>query len=181
MPGPSYHNLPNIKVVRGDITRLNVDVIVNAANASLLGGGGGGGVDGAIHRAGGGAILAECQAIRARQGGCPPGQAVHTTGGRPPAKYVVHTVDPVWQGGKQGEAEVLSACYRNALAEAAGLQAATVAFPNISTGIYGYPKEEACRLAMAAVREFCPPGIREVTFVCIDAENYAWYTSALKS
>ena len=176
MPPSDAPNQPLITLLRADITRLAVDVIVNAANSSLLGGGG---VDGAIHRAGGEKILQECRVIRARQGGCAPGQAVSTTGGELPAKYVVHTVGPVWRGGSNGEAKILADCYRNALAEAGRLAATTVAFPNISTGVYGYPKEQACRVAIAAVRAHCPPVIREVSFVCFDAENYRLYEEAL--
>ena len=176
MPAPDNPNHPLITLLREDITRLPVDVIVNAANSSLLGGGG---VDGAIHRAGGEKILEECLMIRARQGGCEPGQAVHTTGGKLPARYVVHTVGPVWRGGNKGEEQTLTNCYRNALAEAGRLKATTVAFPNVSTGVYGYPKAEACRVALAAVRSYCPAVIREVFFVCFDAENYRLYEKAL--
>ena len=167
-----------ITAEQGDITRIEVDVIVNAANSSLLGGGG---VDGAIHRAGGPAILEECRAIRARQGGCDTGQAVITTGGNLPARFVVHTVGPVWQGGQAGEAALLRDCYLHSMALALEHGAKTVAFPNVSTGIYGYPKAEACAVAVAAVREFCQKNeaLEAVRFICFDQENLALYREAL--
>jgi O-acetyl-ADP-ribose deacetylase (regulator of RNase III) len=121
-----------IQLLRGDITKVNTDAIVNAANTSLLGGGG---VDGAIHRAGGPAILEECKAIRARQGGCPTGEAVITTGGNLPARYVIHTVGPVWNGGKKNEPQLLAACYTNSLNLAISKSLHSIAFPNNSTGI----------------------------------------------
>src|SRR3954468_24196159 len=124
-----------IKVIQGDITKIKADAIVNAANTSLLGGGG---VDGAIHRGGGEAILKECMEIRARQGGCKTGEAVITTAGKLPAKYVIHTVGPVWNGGTKNEEEKLAACYRNALLLAVQNNCTTISFPNISTGIYGF-------------------------------------------
>ncbi|RYY62805.1 MAG: O-acetyl-ADP-ribose deacetylase [Chitinophagaceae bacterium] len=161
----------NLRIIRGDITQQPVDAIVNAANTSLLGGGG---VDGAIHRAGGPKILEECRAIVARQGGCATGEAVITTAGNLPAKYVIHTVGPVWNGGKKGEAEKLASCYRASLklAEEHGCQ--SIAFPNISTGVYGYPKPEAARIAVRTVLEFLKEeGSRmQVLFVCFDEENY---------
>src|SRR5690349_17303941 len=126
-----------IEALKGDITNVQVDAIVNAANTSLLGGGG---VDGAIHRAGGKAILEECMQIRARQGGCPTGEAVITTAGNLPAKYVIHTVGPVWQGGKANEEELLANAYRNSMKIAWANACRTVAFPNISTGVYHFPK-----------------------------------------
>jgi O-acetyl-ADP-ribose deacetylase len=134
-----------IEIVRGDITGQVVDVIVNAANTSLLGGGG---VDGAIHRAGGPAILEECRLL----GGCAPGDAKATTAGRLPARHVVHTVGPVWQGGTRGEAGVLASCHRRSLEVAAALDCRTVAFPAISTGVYGYPVELAAAVAIASAR-----------------------------
>ncbi|MFD2514848.1 O-acetyl-ADP-ribose deacetylase [Pontibacter locisalis] len=169
-----------LQVIKGDITKQEVDAIVNAANSSLLGGGG---VDGAIHRAGGPAILEECKQIRARQGECPTGEAVITTGGKLPAKYVIHTVGPVWHGGNQNEPELLASCYRNslALAEENGVQ--SIAFPNISTGVYGYPKEKAAKVAVKAVREYLQQNntsLQSITFVCFDEENYALYEELLR-
>jgi O-acetyl-ADP-ribose deacetylase (regulator of RNase III) len=147
-------------VVQGDITRQEVDAIVNAANERLRGGGG---VDGAIHRAAGPDLLEECIQI----GGCPTGEARITKGYRLPARFVIHTVGPVWQGGDRGEAEKLAACYRNALRLALENGAKTVAFPGISTGVYGYPLEDATRIAMTTVRDCLAemPAIEEVRFV----------------
>jgi O-acetyl-ADP-ribose deacetylase (regulator of RNase III) len=163
-------------MIKGDITQLTVDAIANATNSSLLGGGG---VDGAIHRAGGAAILEECKAIRARQGGCPTGEAVLTTAGRLPAKKVIHTVGPVWQDGQHGEPDLLRTCYRNSLvlAEADGLR--TIAFPNISTGVYGFPKKLAAELAIAEVRNYTSEVIEKVIFVCFDEENFRIYKELL--
>ncbi|MBN2551673.1 MAG: O-acetyl-ADP-ribose deacetylase [Spirochaetales bacterium] len=140
-------------VTTGDITRMNTGAIVNAANSSLMGGGG---VDGAIHRAGGPAILEECRQIRRTRfpDGLPAGEAVATTGGDLPARYVIHTVGPVWHGGGSGEAQKLASCYRRCLEEAADLSVKDVAFPAISTGVYHYPKDQAARVAYAAVRDF---------------------------
>lgn len=167
-------------ILRGDITEVKVDAIVNAANSSLLGGGG---VDGAIHRKGGPAILEECQAIRKRQGGCPAGEAVITTAGRLPARYVIHTVGPVWRGGTSGEAGLLRNCYQNALRLADEHQVVSIAFPNISTGVYGYPKEAAAQVAVKAVEDYFQShpqsGVEEVRFVCFDAENFDLYQSLL--
>jgi len=159
-----------IQAIKGNITILAVDAIVNAANSSLMGGGG---VDGAIHRAGGPAILEGCRAIVARQGGCKTGEAVITTAGKLQAEYVIHTVGPVWNGGDKGEAELLAACYRNSLALAASHGCHTIAFPNISTGVYGYPKDQAAAVAVSAVREFLNTNdiIRQVIFVCFDDES----------
>lgn len=159
-----------IEVLRGDITKVEVDAIVNAANSSLMGGGG---VDGAIHRAGGPAILEECKKIVAEQGECPPGEAVVTTAGNLPARYVIHTVGPVWRGGKSGEPEKLKNCYRNSLRLAVENHCASVAFPNISTGVYGYPKEEAAKIAVAEVSAFLRKDktIERVILVCFDEEN----------
>ncbi|PHN03617.1 O-acetyl-ADP-ribose deacetylase [Flavilitoribacter nigricans] len=167
-----------LKLLQGDITKIQVDAIVNAANSSLLGGGG---VDGAIHRAGGPEILAECYKIRQRQGGCPTGEAVITTAGNLPATYVIHTVGPVWQGGDKNEAELLGDCYRNSLQLAVDKDIRTIAFPNISTGIYGYPKAEACRIAITTTVDFLSAHqtIEAVTFVCFDEENFNLYKKAL--
>ncbi|MBE3599107.1 MAG: O-acetyl-ADP-ribose deacetylase [Limnochordaceae bacterium] len=165
--------------VQGDITRQDVDAIVNAANSSLMGGGG---VDGAIHRAGGPAILEACKAIVQEQGPLPPGQAVATTGGRLLARYVIHTVGPVWRGGGRGEPEVLRSAYRNSLAIAARKGLRTVAFPSISTGAYGYPIEEAAPVALAAVRDFIvqrkavgPLSLEEVRFVLFTRGDFEVY------
>ncbi len=140
----------HLQVVHGDITRMEVDAVVNAANSGLLGGGG---VDGAIHGAGGPAIGAACKAIRDAKGGCPTGEAVITTGGLLPAPYVIHAVGPVWKGGAQNEDALLANAYRNSIRLAAEHHLRTVAFPNISTGIYGFPRERAADIAIRAVRE----------------------------
>lgn len=159
-----------VEVLQGDITKVQVDAIVNAANSSLMGGGG---VDGAIHRAGGPAILEECKLIVARQGGCPTGEAVITTGGNLPVKYVIHTVGPIWHGGNYHEAEKLAKCYRNSLKLAVANHCKTIAFPNISTGVYHFPKEEAAHIAVSTVQEFLQKetSIEKVIFVCLDEEN----------
>lgn len=164
-----------IKVIQGDITKQRVDAIVNAANTALLGGGG---VDGAIHRAGGPAILEACRAIRAKQGSCAVGEAVITTGGNLPAKYVIHTVGPVWNGGHKGEEELLASAYRNSLRLAVENGIRSLAFPNISTGIYHFPKEKAAGIAVHTVREFLAnhTEVEQVIFVCFDKENYDLYT-----
>lgn len=140
-------------LVQGDITEMDTDVIVNAANPSLMGGGG---VDGAIHRKGGSKILEECKRIRATEwpNGLPTGNAVITTGGNLKAKYVIHTVGPVWHGGNNGEPELLAEAYRNSLRLAVSKGLKTIAFPSISTGAYGYPIEKACRIALTTVKEF---------------------------
>jgi O-acetyl-ADP-ribose deacetylase len=168
-----------IKLLQGDITKVNVDAIVNAANTSLLGGGG---VDGAIHRAGSPSILQECQMIRNRQGGCKVGEAVITGGGRLPAKRVIHTVGPVWNGGTQREEELLASAYQNSLRLAVEHQLKTIAFPNISTGIYHFPKDKAAAIAIAAISEFLAASdeLVEVVVVCFDQENYALYEGILK-
>ena len=165
-----------ITLKRGDITRIPCDAVVNAANSSLLGGGG---VDGAIHRAGGPEILSACREIRAARGGCPTGEAVVTPAGNLPARFVIHTVGPVWQGGTADEAELLAACYRNALLRAEELQLRTVAFPNISTGVYGYPKRRAAAIAVDTVRAGTGGAVEEVIFVCFDEENLRIYTELL--
>jgi O-acetyl-ADP-ribose deacetylase (regulator of RNase III) len=167
-----------IELIQGDITEQQVDAIVNAANSGLMGGGG---VDGAIHRAGGPTIMDECDAIRARQGGCPTGKAVATTAGKLPARWVIHTAGPVWQGGHRNEEARLAACYRNSLRLAEELGARSVAFPGISTGIYGFPKEPAARIAIAEVRAFLAEHAlpEKVVFVCFDRGSYDLYAELL--
>ena len=167
-----------LRVVQGDITKLATTAIVNAANSSLLGGGG---VDGAIHRAAGPQLLAECQRIRARQGGCKTGEAVLTTGGQLPATYVIHTVGPVWNGGHKGEPALLASCYRNSLRLASENKLASVAFPGISTGIYGYPKAEAAALAVHEAQQWLASHEwpQEVVLVAFDAETKRQYEQLL--
>lgn len=163
---------------QGDITREEVDAIVNAANSSLLGGGG---VDGAIHRAGGPSILEECRAIRARQGGCPTGEAVITGAGHLRARYVVHAVGPVWQGGHADEPALLASAYRNSLTLAAAHGARTIAFPSLSTGIYSYPLDRAAPLALGVVRDYALayPTFAEIRFILFSAESFAAFAAAL--
>ena len=167
-----------IVLKRGDITEEVVDVIVNAANSSLLGGGG---VDGAIHRSGGPAILEECREIRARQGGCPTGEAVITGAGRLKARRVVHAVGPVWRGGDAGEPEYLRSAYANSLTLAAENGAETIAFPSISTGVYGYPIEKAARVALGAAREWASErdDLQEIRFILFSEEDLEAYEKAL--
>ena len=167
-----------IELIKGDITKLEAGAIVNAANSSLMGGGG---VDGAIHRAGGPAILDDCRKIVAKQGGCKTGEVVITTGGNLPAKYVIHTVGPVWNGGKKNEASLLANCYQNSLQLAVENKISSIAFPNISTGIYGYPKKEAAEIAINTVVEFLKlyDAIIKVYFICYDEENYQIYHSLM--
>lgn len=167
-----------IHLLQGDITKQPVDAIVNAANSSLMGGGG---VDGAIHRAGGPAILNACRAIVARQGGCKTGEAVITTGGRLAAKYVIHTVGPVWNGGNNNEEQKLANCYTNSLQLAVEHNIKTIAFPNISTGIYLFPKEKAAHIAVDTVKQFLSKNdsIATVIFVCFDMGNYDLYNRIL--
>ena len=165
----------DIEVVQGDITHMQVDAIVNAANSGLRGGGG---VDGAIHRAGGPSIMEECRVI----GHCPTGQAVVTTAGDLPSGKVIHTVGPVWQGGDHGEPGLLEACYLSSLKIALHLDLHSIAFPNISTGVYGFPKEHAAEIAVAAVRDFLKANTGwdiRVVFVCYDTENYDLYKALL--
>jgi O-acetyl-ADP-ribose deacetylase (regulator of RNase III) len=177
--------MAEIEIVQGDITRLEAEVIVNAANSGLLGGGG---VDGAIHRTAGPELLAECRRIaeeRRREGSaaCPAGEAVITSAYRLPCRALIHTVGPVWYGGSSGEPDLLASCYRKSLLLAEERGYGTIAFPNISTGIYGYPKEAAARITLATVKETLPqtPGIRRVIFVCFDQENYGLYRDLLEA
>ena len=167
-----------IKVIQGDITTQQVDVIVNAANPSLMGGGG---VDGAIHRAAGPALLEACKVVRQQQGECPPGHAVITLAGELTAKAVIHTVGPIWHGGEHHEARLLEDAYRNSLklAEANGYH--SIAFPAISTGVYGYPKAAATEIAVNTVSEFLTrrPSFGEVYFVCYDDETTRLYQRLL--
>jgi O-acetyl-ADP-ribose deacetylase (regulator of RNase III) len=159
-----------IEVIKGDITKIKVDAIVNAANSSLMGGGG---VDGAIHRAGGVSILEACKKIVAKQGGCKTGEAVITTAGNLPAKYVIHTVGPVWNGGNNNERKKLANCYLNSLQLAVEHNCKTIAFPNISTGVYRFPKEEAAKISVASIQQFLSQNqsIEKVVIVCFDDEN----------
>ncbi len=169
-----------LSIIKGDITEQATEAIVNAANSSLMGGGG---VDGAIHQAGGPAILAECKQIVARQGRLPTGQAVITTGGNLKAKYIIHTVGPVWQGGNKGEARLLASAYRESLKLAAEKRLTSVAFPSISTGAYGYPVDKAAIVAVEAVTSFLKESatsIREVVFVLFDSRTFEAYASALR-
>ncbi|MDJ0755277.1 MAG: O-acetyl-ADP-ribose deacetylase [Ardenticatenaceae bacterium] len=163
-----------IKIVQGDITTLKLDAIVNAAKNSLLGGGG---VDGAIHRAAGPELLEECRQL----GGCETGQAKMTLGYRLPARYVIHTVGPIWRGGGHNEAVLLASCYRESLRLAVEKQVKTIGFPAISTGIYGYPMEQAVKVATTTVQEFLAADdfLEEVVFVCFDQKTAAAYTHEL--
>jgi len=164
-----------IVVVEGDITKLKVDAIVNAANTSLLGGGG---VDGAIHRAAGRGLLDECRTL----GGCTTGEAKITQGYNLPAKWVIHTVGPVWHGGSHGEDELLASCYRNSLALAEQHGIRTIAFPAISTGVYGFPMERAARIAVKEVKDFLKrnAAVEKVMLVCFDKYAHDIFTKALK-
>ncbi|MBK9290908.1 MAG: O-acetyl-ADP-ribose deacetylase [Bacteroidetes bacterium] len=164
-----------IRLIKGDITKLSVDAIVNAANNRLMGGGG---VDGAIHRAAGPELLQACSLI----GYCATGDAKATEGFRLSAKYVIHTVGPVWRGGNNQEPEQLASCYQRSLEEAASLKCRTVAFPNISTGVYGFPKEQAARIALGTVTTYLenhPGQFDEIIFVCFDDTNFELYLNLL--
>ncbi len=167
-----------LSAIQGDITRQTTDAIVNAANPSLMGGGG---VDGAIHRAGGPAILEECKQIVSRQGRLPTGKAVITTGGNLKARHVVHTVGPVWHGGTRNEADLLASAYRESLKVAAEHKLTSVSFPSISTGVYGYPVGDASGVAVKAVVSFLKEqstSLREVVFVLFDSRTCEAYSSA---
>ena len=162
-----------IQVLQGDVTRQAVDAIVNAANSSLLGGGG---VDGAIHRAAGPGLLAECRLL----GGCKTGEAKATKGHNLPAKYVIHTVGPVWRGGDNDEDRLLASCYRKSLEVANGLKIRSIAFPAISTGIYGFPKQRAARIALNEIQQHSGD-IEAVFFVCFDSETADIYRELMTS
>lgn len=168
-----------LTLVQGDIARQSADVIVNAANSSLMGGGG---VDGAIHRAGGPAIVEECKKIVEKSGPLAPGRAVATTAGNLDAKYVIHTVGPVWQGGKSGESKVLASCYQHCIRIAHGMKLRSMVFPSISTGAFGYPVGQAAPLALDAVRVALVAGasVEDVTFCLFDAQTLAVYEEAAR-
>ena len=169
----------DLELIQGDITKAQVDAIVNAANSELISGGG---VDGAIRRAGGAAIENACAEIRRREGGCPIGKAVITPGGDLYAKYVIHTVGPVWKGGNSGEAELLASCYQESLRRAVENHVQSIAFPSISTGIYGYPTEKAAGVALTAVKELVLQSDAVPTtiqFILFDEATYTCYADAL--
>jgi O-acetyl-ADP-ribose deacetylase (regulator of RNase III) len=175
--------MAEIEVILGDITQMRVDVIVNAANSSLLGGGG---VDGAIHRAAGPDLLQECRRIAGKRrdipnGPCPVGEVVITGAYRLLCKHIIHTVGPVWEGGSQNEPALLASCYRQCLLLARDFDCHSIAFPNISTGVYGYPKELAADVAIDVVKATLPetPSVTRVVFVCFDKVNLDWYTKKL--
>ncbi len=173
-------NDATLSIIQGDITVQKTDAIVNAANSGLMGGGG---VDGAIHRAGGPSILEECKQIIKKQDRLPTGKAVITTGGNLPAKYVIHTVGPVWHGGNSGEPELLASAYRESLALAASNNLESVSFPSISTGVYGYPVDKAASVAISTVKDFLKNGetsIKIIIFVLFDSRTYSAYAQQLE-
>jgi O-acetyl-ADP-ribose deacetylase len=167
-----------LSIIQGDLTQQDTDAIVNAANSGLMGGGG---VDGAIHRAGGPAILEECRKIVEKQGRLPPGQAVITSGGRMKARHVIHTVGPIWAGGGQHEPDLLASAYRESLKLAAAHNLTSVSFPSISTGAYGYPIDQAARIALKEIITFLsrPSSVKEVVFVLYGETNFKAYEAAL--
>lgn len=174
-------NRTKVSTIQGDITKQATEAIVNAANPGLMGGGG---VDGAIHRAGGPSILEECQKIVAQRGRLPTGQAVITTGGNLKARYVIHTVGPVWRGGTANEAELLRSAYHECLKLATEKRLASISFPSVSTGAYGYPVDEAAKVAVGTVLSFVKQqetSLKEVTFVLFDSRTYQVYSSVLQS
>ncbi len=166
-----------VNLINGDITKIFADAIVNAANSSLMGGGG---VDGAIHRVGGKIINEECMKIVEKQGGCQTGEAVFTSAGNLPAKYVIHTVGPIWHGGRNNEDILLKNCYLNSLKLAEKLSVVSISFPNISTGVYGFPKERAAKIAIDTVLNSQSEIIKVINFVCFDDENFQLYKNILK-
>ncbi len=173
-------NQAKLSIIQGDITKQDTDAIVNAANSSLMGGGG---VDGAIHRAGGPAILKECKQIVAKQGRLPTGKAVITTSGNLKARHVIHTVGPIWYGGNKGESELLASAYRESLKLVMENQLSSISFPSISTGAYGYPVDKASRVAIGAViasLRQSVTSVREVVFVLFDSQTFGAYSSALE-
>ena len=173
-------NQTKLAIIQGDITKQSTDAIVNAANPSLMGGGG---VDGAIHRAGGPAILEECKKVVAQQGRLPTGKAVITTGGNLKAQYVIHTVGPIWHGGSRNESELLKSAYYECLKLATENKLSSISFPSISTGAYGYPVDEAARIALNTVFSFLKKqatSLKDVVFVLFDSRTYQTYCSALQ-
>ncbi len=173
-------NQAKLSIIRGNITQQDTEAIVNAANSSLMGGGG---VDGAIHRTGGPRILEECKQIVAKQGRLPTGKAVITSGGNLKAKYVIHTVGPIWLGGSQNEAELLASTYQESLKIAAENHLSNISFPSISTGAYSYPVDSAAKVAIRAISSFLrekDTSIRKVVFVLFDSATFAAYSSALR-
>ena len=167
-----------IHLIKGDITKLHVDAIVNAANNSLTDGAG---VNGAIHKAGGPQIVKECTEIRSKQGGCKTGEAVITSAGNLPSKYIIHTVGPVWHGGNNNEEALLANAYDNSLQLAAQCNIRSIAFPNISTGIFGFPKDRAASIAVSTVKKFTAEylSVADVYFICYDEENFLIYEQLL--